>query len=135
MKPCWPTRERCLLELAARRCEECEFKFPANRPGGVLYVFDEFGKRLTLRVGFEQADALELTGEDIRVLEPTGRLGYLSDCVCKTCIHQFTIDLDRDVKQCPQCQSMQVASARGAVGGPCPSCKTGTIREFDASST
>jgi predicted Zn-ribbon and HTH transcriptional regulator len=118
-----------------RRCEDCDFTFPANRPGGVFYVLDESNERIMLSYGSEISDALELTGVAIKELEPTGRLGYLSDCVCKGCFHQFALDLDRDVKQCPHCESIQVVSARGAVGAPCPSCQRGIVREFELDST
>ena len=113
-----------------RACDDCSFAFPTDRPGGFIYVIDEHMERIATAFGCEVTQAVELTGIEIRVLERAGRLGYLSDCICRECLQQFSIDLDRDPKQCPQCESVNVVSARGAVGSKCPHCSKGTVREL-----
>jgi len=114
-----------------RRCNNCQFAFPSDSFGGQFFIILDSGEQVILKDASITDDAKELTGIPLRELEILGRVGYLSDCVCLECTHQFSVDLDRNVKQCPQCESLRVMSARGAVGQLCPSCGNGKILQSD----
>jgi hypothetical protein len=57
--------------------------------------------------------------------------GHNSDCLCLSCLSQFEMDVDKEQRSCPGCQSNQVSAVRELVGGVCPKCKAGTIVEED----
>ncbi len=55
------------------------------------------------------------------------RVGFNSKCVCFECVSAFDIDLKKDERKCPNCQSENLKSASEAVGEDCPKCHQGTI--------
>ncbi len=57
------------------------------------------------------------------------RTGFESYCVCQSCLQQFKIDLERDQRICPQCESVNVSNISEMVGRVCPSCGEGRITE------
>jgi len=57
--------------------------------------------------------------------------GFLTDMVCCDCQSEFSIDLTRDVRECPTCHSTNVFSVTKMPGKQCPACKLGEIIEID----
>lgn len=59
-----------------------------------------------------------------------GRVGQSSYFMCFSCTAQFDLDLDRDIKRCPKCDSLNIRSAVGALGCSCPRCELGVFIEI-----
>lgn len=59
------------------------------------------------------------------------RTGFLTDVVCKSCMSQFGIDLERDTRRCLKCRSATIATIEEVVGTSCPECRKGIIEQID----
>lgn len=55
------------------------------------------------------------------------RTGFNSHCVCRDCLSQFDLDVERDKRQCPACGSAQVRTQEELVDETCPNCDEGTF--------
>ena len=109
-------------------CDHCGLAFPGGW-GRYCYAVDSDGKRVVCRHPGEDRDAKKVTGMEWSEAVAAARIGSASHCMCFDCSEQFDLDLDRDEKKCPKCNSLNVRSADGAVGSRCPKCKTGIFRE------
>lgn len=58
------------------------------------------------------------------------RRGFNTDCLCRACLKQFPLDLERDRRECPSCKSGDVSSVRELIDQLCPQCREGRIREI-----
>ena len=94
-----------------------------------MYVLDAAGERIACPHPIERDTVEHVTGLDWKAARQKGLLGYVSDCICFGCTHQLEIDVERDIKQCPQCESLQVRTAKASVGAKCPRCHEGLIVE------
>lgn len=118
-------------------CDRCEFQFPTGW-GGYLYATDANGARVVCPHPGEFEAAEGITGMSYEDAESAGRVGAARHAVCLQCLHQFDIDLEKDVRRCPACASYEIQTAAEAEGQPCPACKAGTIKrglpqpQFDA---
>lgn len=110
------------------RCSSCEVAFDAGW-GGYTYATAPDGKRVVCPHPSEFHRAEEVTGLNWSEAHARGLIGFSSYCLCFECHTFFELDLDRDIKQCPRCASLQVRSARGAVGAACPVCHKGKFVE------
>src|SRR5262245_47038726 len=115
-------------EIYHFRCTRCDFAFPKGW-GGYTYALDAQGRRVVCPHPDEMQMVFQVTGVGWSEAQAAGRLGHASHCVCFDCAEQFDLDLDRDVKQCPKCGSLQVRSAYGSIGCPCPKCKAGRVEQ------
>ncbi len=113
----------------AYRCDHCGFAFPTGWRG-YQYFTRASGERVAAPHG-DAREAQEIMGLTMRQAEAQGRIGFLSHCLCFDCLAQFDLDVDRDVKQCPECESLKVRSARGSVGVLCPACGVGRFGEHN----
>lgn len=111
------------------KCQSCGLAFPSGW-GGYLYAIDDNGKRILCGHPGEFQQVNRVTGLEWKAARAAGRVGHHSYCLCFDCLAQFELDLDRDVKRCPQCQSLNVKSANGSVGGRCPKCRDGVFSEI-----
>lgn len=59
------------------------------------------------------------------------RVGTLSSCVCCNCCETFELDLVRDERKCPACDSNDVLSVSELKGKRCPACKEGAVVWMD----
>lgn len=59
------------------------------------------------------------------------RTGFLSDCICETCLEVTSLDLDKDKRQCPKCGSKKVMSVIELRGKSCFRCVSGMFVEHD----
>jgi len=109
-------------------CDTCDFSLPSGW-GGYVYVVDDEGERVTCRHPGEQFTIDRVLGEDTDEATREERTGFNSHCVCRDCLAQFELDVERDPVRCPDCDSGTVETANGIVGGQCPRCETGTVVE------
>lgn len=108
------------------KCNRCDFAFPSGW-GGYTYAIDGEGRRVVCGHPGESQAVSRVTGLSWVDAEAAGRVGRAWYCACFDCCAQFDLDLDRDIKQCPQCRSLRVKSAYGAIALPCPKCRLGQI--------
>lgn len=107
-------------------CNKCDFAFPSGW-GSYTYATDGEGKRIVCGHPGEERAVLKVTGLSWADAQAAGRVGLASYCACFDCCFQFDLDLDRDIKKCPKCGSLQVKSAYGAIALQCPKCNAGKI--------
>jgi hypothetical protein len=112
------------------RCNTCGIALP---PGwGNMYGLANDGKRITSSEPHRGVhEASQVTGMNYEQMRRAGRIGFLSFCMCFGCCHQFELDLDRDIKRCPKCSSLDIKSARGALSAKCPRCHSGIFVEAE----
>jgi DNA-directed RNA polymerase subunit RPC12/RpoP len=114
--------------IATVKCSTCSFQLPTGA-GGFLYVIDTAGARIPCPHPCE-ADVIErVTGLDWSAARQKGLIGCISHCVCWDCVHQFDLDVERDVKRCPACGSLNVRTVGAALGSRCPKCNQGALIE------
>lgn len=109
-------------------CNECDFEMPSGW-GGYTYAVDDDGKRHVCPHPAEFSEVFRVTGLEYSDADAAGRVGHAQHCVCRNCVEQFDLDLQRDRLVCPKCSSPQICSLRDLVGKPCPRCRVGLIEE------
>ncbi len=111
-------------------CNKCDFRLPGGW-GGIMYVTDDDGKRIICSHPGEMYTVYSVIGQDATHEECMNRTGFLSNCYCSDCLHQFSLDLERDTRVCEKCGSEKVKSIKESVGKRCPKCKDGKITATD----
>jgi DNA-directed RNA polymerase subunit RPC12/RpoP len=111
------------------KCDKCGFQLPSGW-GGYMYVTDQTGKRIVCPHPCEFATVYQVLGANAPRELIQQRTGFNSDCLCLDCLKEFNIDLKRDARACPHCNSNRIGSLQELVDGPCPKCKEGTIQEI-----
>jgi len=96
-----------------------------------MYVTDDNGRRIVCPHPGEMRTVSEVLGKDAPREIIEARTGFNSHCVCLDCLSQFELDMSRDERRCPGCNSSNVKTEREMVGKLCPKCKKGTITEID----
>jgi hypothetical protein len=124
-----PSETLQLPYLFEYRCYRCNLAYPTGW-GGYRYYIRESGERVAVPHS-DPKIVYEVTGLTARHAQAEGRAGFASYCLCFDCLAQFDLDVERDVKQCPRCSSLNVRTARGSVGALCPSCKVGRFLEHN----
>lgn len=112
------------------KCSNCKVSFPSGW-GGCLYALSDDEQRIVCPHPGEGVTIEKVTGMKWDEAHAAGRIGFISNCMCFSCGHQFTLDLDRDIKRCPKCNALEVRSANGALACECPHCHDGVFREFE----
>ncbi len=111
-------------------CDHCDLVMPEGW-GGYTYVVASNGERVPCPHPGETMIFERVTGLSYSEAYASGLVGSARHCLCFDCTDQFDLDLDRDIKRCPKCSSLNVRSARGAIGSICPRCKQGHIRQTE----
>lgn len=133
------------------KCSKCRFRLPDGCGTG-LYVVNDRGERIICPHPAEDRFVKEALGERASSLEVVReRTGFISECVCLDCLHQFDADLgevgyspyegppekhkrrlkrEKDRRECPKCKSANVKTELEMVGQTCPKCKEGVIEEW-----
>ena len=107
-------------------CTECGFELP----GGLVarhYALNKNGEKVYLSEMLGDEETSDVTGMNYWESFCVGLIGSDSDCLCFNCLETFKMDLDREQKQCPKCDSLNVKSSSGSIGSICPKCKKGKI--------
>ncbi len=112
------------------KCDQCDLSFPLGW-GRNVYAVAKDGKRVICPHPGENSGIHRVTGLDYRTALERGLAGVQRDSICRACLVQFGLDIDRDAMQCPDCASKDVACVEDLVGETCPKCKRGTIVEED----
>jgi hypothetical protein len=130
-----------MLENYGYKCTACGFKLPAGRAGH-FYVANDAGERVPCDHNDENGTIARVLGIDEEVISSCSwnpasrrapvdlmeeRIGYLSPCVCLDCTAAFGLDLKRDPRRCPACDSDRVKTELEMVDEPCPRCGEGRI--------
>ncbi len=115
------------------KCNLCGFSLPVGW-GGYLYAENDQGERIICRHPSEQYTMREVLGENDydpihKDYKCRLRTGFNSHCICLNCLNQFDLDLKKDERQCPKCNSNDVHSELEMVGRECPKCHNGVIEE------
>jgi len=116
-------------EINHYRCNQCELSLPSGW-GGCMYVEDDDGRRIICPHPGERSTVAEALGKDAPRELVEARTGFNSHCVCLDCLGQFKLDIKKDDRRCPHCNSRKVKTVRELVGEPCPKCKEGVIEEI-----
>lgn len=111
------------------QCRACGLKFPTGW-GGFVYAVDSKGKRVVCPHPAEFTVIKEVTGMSYWEAKAAQRVGFNSDCICLDCLAQFKLDLNRDSRVCPKCESQKIRSIRELIDQPCPKCKKGKIEKI-----
>ena len=114
--------------IGSIKCDRCDLRLPTGA-GGYAYVLDPSGNRVTCPHPLEMDTVERVTGLDWDSARKKGLIGHMSYCLCFACTHQFELDVERDVKQCPKCSSLEVRTASASLGAQCPDCHTGSLVE------
>ena len=111
------------------KCDECGY---ASRRGwgGFMYVIDRRGLRIPCPHPGEYDKVYKVLGKKASDELIRERTGFNSDCVCLECLGQFFLDIKRDERKCPYCESTRIRTIRQLVDQICPKCKNGHIREI-----
>lgn len=104
----------------------CEFEMPSGW-GHHMYAITDEGKRLQCLHPGGMEQARQVIGEDASPDEINQRTGIVTYCFCLDCETQVDLDLDRDGKACPECQSNAIKTIDELVDEQCPVCAMGTI--------
>jgi len=112
--------------ISTIKCDMCDLQLPTGA-GGHMYVISPTGERVVCPHPLEEATIKRVTKLDWSAARAKGLLGHISDCVCFECSEQFNLDVERDVKRCPKCGSLDVRTANASVGASCPKCHEGTL--------
>lgn len=107
-------------------CNQCDFQFPIGW-GSYVYAIDANGARIVCSHPGEARIVQEITRMSYADARLAGRASTACFAVCLRCLHQFDIDLEKNSRRCPACESPEIRTAAEAVGRPCPACKAGTI--------
>jgi hypothetical protein len=75
--------------------------------------------------------AQEVLGKDASDELISQMTGQNYDCLCLSCLSQFEIDIDKEIRDCPSCHSNQVRTVLELTDRVCPTCKVGTIVQED----
>lgn len=145
-------------EIDRYKCNACKFELPMGW-GGIAYIEDDEGKRITLTHPIEDSirervlnvpqgtlSSFEFDkpkwwwskkrinaskkNKEIYDLAMT-RSGFLSNCLCVDCLQKQQLDLEKDERKCINCSSINVKSLRDLLGSTCPNCKKGIIIEIE----
>lgn len=111
-------------------CDLCPLKLPSGW-GRSTYAVGPDGSRTICAHPGELYEVTEITGLDWDEAVAQGRAGVQRDCLCRTCLRQFTLDYERDARVCPGCGGTDVRSTEELVGGACPRCGAGSIVQID----
>lgn len=106
--------------LAAARCRSCHLTVGV---GASAYVFDAAGVAVACPHPVRDVKIREVTGLSPAAARSRGLLGTVSECVCFACTSCFKLDVGRDVKRCPKCESFDVRTGDAAIGATCPRCR------------
>ncbi len=124
-------------------CTACGFSLSCSR-WGCFYVTDGRGVRILLDRGLESTTIAQILGIDEESIAgcsytPAGRkapvdlmeerVGYLSFCLCCSCLARIDLDLKKDDPLCPECRSREVHTLAGLAGTTCPRCREGVMDE------
>ena len=136
-------------------CDTCEFTMPSGW-GGYMYVqakicatcgeliheiedfcvgcgartetVDTAGyERITCTHPLEHKEVERVLGANPSEEKRNNRTGFNSHCVCRDCLSQCELDVERDKRQCPDCESPRVRTLDELVDEPCPNCEEGTF--------
>jgi hypothetical protein len=96
-----------------------------------MYVKNSRGEKVVCPHPAEMGVVYDVLGKDAPdelIREMTGHNSY---CLCLSCLSQCEMDVDKEPRSCPGCNSSQVRAVLELVDGKCPKCKAGTIVEED----
>lgn len=113
------------MVIAELNCEKCEFSLRATTTGFPYVVWDDDVHGL--RHPLEVENLNKLTGLTWKEAIAKGVLGRKPACICFACSAKFSLDIDRDVKRCPECASYEVRTFVGSINALCPACHQGTL--------
>jgi hypothetical protein len=128
-------------------CRSCGFSLPPGW-GGYLYVKNDKGEKIACTHPHEGKTVAEILGIEKDLVSnfpwvplPDAapmdllreRVGFDSYCVCVTCLNKFSLDLEKEDRECPKCLSRDVKAELELIGQPCLRCKAGTIEEIETS--
>jgi hypothetical protein len=114
--------------ISTIKCDRCDLALPTGS-GGYVYALNTAGERIVCPHPIEWDTAKRVTGLDWHAARSKGLIGHVSYCLCFACTHQFELDVNRDVKQCPHCKSLNVCTANASLGAQCPRCHEGSMVE------
>ncbi|MFC2008127.1 hypothetical protein ACFLT0_00340 [Chloroflexota bacterium] len=131
------------------KCNKCGLTLQQGW-GYRFYVEDDKGDRIDCHHPSERRYVEQVLGENAPLELIRERTGFNSFCVCLDCLYQFQADLgesgwspyedltveigakvkqEKDKRECPQCNSVNVRTELELVGEACPKCKEGIIEE------
>ncbi len=96
-----------------------------------MYVKNSHGEKIVCPHPAEMGVVYEVLGKDASdelIRETTGHNSY---CLCLSCLSQFELDVDKQMRNCPSCHSNWVRTVLELVDDICPQCNIGTIMEED----
>ena len=88
-----------------------------------MYVRDALDNRVVCPHPLEESTIRRITGLTWHEARSKGLIGHVTDCLCFECGEQCQLDLERDVKKCAKCNSLNLRSAAACLGSNCPRCK------------
>jgi DNA-directed RNA polymerase subunit RPC12/RpoP len=112
------------------RCMTCNLSFPQGW-GSYTYVKNSRGEKVVCPHPMEMDVVYEILGNDASDELIREMIGQNYDCLCLSCLSQFEMDVDKEPRSCPNCNSNQVSTVLELVDGVCPKCKGGTIIQKD----
>ena len=92
-----------------------------------MYVKNSRGEKVVCVHPVEMDIVYDVLGKDASDELISEMTGQNSDCICLSCLSQFEMDVDKEPRSCPNCNSNQVRAVLELVDGVCPKCKAGTI--------
>ena len=107
-------------------CDHCDFRTDETG-GGYLYTVSD-GKEVILSHPAEEKILKRATGLEWIEARENGLLREKRLCLCYGCSATFYLDIDRNMKTCPECHSAEVRTFVGAVEESCPACGEGVLK-------
>ena len=107
-------------------CTRCDFELPRGS-GGFLAVLLQDSRREVLSHPVEFGAAQRLTGKPLDVLDSEGRLRFIAQYLCLSCLALVALDGERDAIVCAHCGGGDLKPTLRLAGETCPSCGRGTI--------
>lgn len=135
------------------KCNKCDLSLPTGW-GYQFYVANDKGERIICLHPSERPAAEEFLGQEPSLRLVFERTGFMSECICRDCLHQFRADFGstcyywhpyqmrvgfkhhlltkaRDKRGCPKCESTKVGTTLEVVGRRCPKCNQGMVKRID----
>lgn len=112
--------------FAELQCTRCFFEMLASQNGFPYVIWAN--KEFPLGHPLEASIVRKVANLSWEQAIAQGILQQKHACLCFDCASKFSLDVERDIKRCPNCESYNVRTFRASIAAECPSCHEGILK-------